>query len=182
MLLHGLDADVELLGDFAVFSPVSRLNRKTRRHCSESCDTPSSISCRSCERSNSSSQRSATRRRTYPSSVSSPQVPSPCDLRLRRESMLRFRTAVIKRAAPDARSRSPHVAPTASGRRPARYLRRVCGRGPVGKPGHTTYRNVPEKLPKIGRVNIQVLHLFKSGGSGRPQLSESVFKYSDFSE
>lgn len=87
-----------------------------------------------------------------------------------------------KRAAPDARSRSPHVAPTASGRRPARYLRRVCGRGPVGKPGHTTYRNVPEKLPKIGRVNIQVLHLFKSGGSGRPQLSESVFKYSDFSE
>lgn len=39
-----------------------------------------------------------------------------------------------------------------------------------------------KKLPKIGRVNIQVLHLFKSGGSGRPQLSESVFKYSDFSE
>lgn len=180
MLLHGLDADVELLGDFAVFSPVSRLNRKTRRHCSESCDTPSSISCRSCERSNSSSQRSATRRRTYPSSVSSPQVPSPCDLRLRRESMLRFRTAVIKRAAPDARSRSPHVAPTASGRRPARYLRRVCGRGPVGKPGHTTYRNVPEKIAENRPSKHPGSPSFQVRGIRTTSVIRIRFKYSDF--
>ena len=34
-----------------------------------------------------------------------------------------------------------------------------------------------KELPEIGRMSVQVLHFFKSGRSGRPQFSESIFKY-----
>ena len=34
-----------------------------------------------------------------------------------------------------------------------------------------------KELPEIGRMSVQFLHLLKSGRYGRPQSSESIFKY-----
>ena len=34
-----------------------------------------------------------------------------------------------------------------------------------------------KELPELGRMSVQFLHLLKSGRYGRPQSSESIFKY-----
>lgn len=77
MLFDGLDADVEPLGDLPVFRPVVRLNRNTRRHCSESPEMQQSISSLNCDNWNSSSIWSATSVRIQTSNSSSPDSPPP---------------------------------------------------------------------------------------------------------
>ena len=144
------------------FNPVTLLSRKTRRHCSESCDTPSSISCRSHERSNSSSQRSATRQRTYPSSVSSPQVPSP----RRQVGQHRTREVDLRAPLPQHQKNVLHD-----------ILGEVAVVNQTESPDAQRLVMHQKELPEIGRMSVQFLHLLKSGRYGRPQSSESIFKY-----
>lgn len=92
MLFDGLDADVEPLGDLPVFRPVVRLNRNTRRHCSESPEMQQSISSLNCDNWNSSSIWSATSVRIQTSNSSSPDSP-PRHFLERSKSMARFFTA-----------------------------------------------------------------------------------------
>ena len=74
------------------FRPVVRLNRNTRRHCSESPEMQQSISSLNCDNWNSSSIWSATSVRIQTSNSSSPDSP-PRHFLERSKSMARFFTA-----------------------------------------------------------------------------------------
>lgn len=91
--------------------------------------------------------------------------------------MLRFRTAVIRG---QHRTREVDLLPPFP-QHQEDVLHDILGEFAVvdqpESPDAQRFVMRQKELPEIGRMSVQVLHLFKSGRSGRPQFSESIFKY-----